>query len=809
MKNYIFSFFFFIFSISSSIYDAVLYAQKIKGSTLSGKVISSVGEGVPYATVAVLNDQRKVISFAGCNTEGKFELQNVPEGKYSLEISCVGYEPGKYDIEIFETKTDIGSFVIKEGMYMKEVIVSAERPVVKTQVDKIIYNVELDPDAAKSSTMQILDKVPFVEVDKISGKIKVMGQESGFTITVNGRKSLLLSESNQYVAKILEAGRLKNIELITSPEGKYANQTAVINLVTKSSLPNGLIAEISASGGTDTHFGSGVDLTSKIGKFIYNLGYNYGYSDLYGSKTSTNLTDYKNSDYEFLDGYSRNSPGASYAHNADISASYNISDLDLLSIDFKSSLSNSRSSITSHSKYMNSGNVMTREFNGESRNKTNQAIYVGGINYQRSFKDNPSRLLTASYGFDTRKNKMKYDQLTEALTGYANNNDRTRNNLNNIENTAAIDFYNTVSDKQSYYLTAKYVHRNYGSNSWKTDLDVAPVSTTQLNALDYTQQIGSLQGNYSIKAKKVMLTAEAAFEYTNDNIDYRLSSTSLKKDDKAMLANVRLTYRPTDKSTFILSMQKSFFRPDITYLNPYEDKSIPGRISKGNPDLDNEKIYSSMLMYRFFVNKKLSLSSLVSMRFSDNAVQQYSYMGNDGVLMTTYGNISKSRKIFFNANVNYNPTSWLELNLSGRIAHYKFEYPDNLNSYWDQFYLCSFTSELWSGGTFKGQIQYADPNWATYTSVQSNKQHMRIGGIFSFAQKIGKNLNLYISASNPWETYTKQTIEELSSDFYNYQEETTLGRTVSFSLVYNFGRFKESVKSIQRAVKNTDRTKED
>ena len=181
-----------------------------------------------------------------------------------------------------------------------------------------------------------------------------------------------------------------------------------------------------------------------------------------------------------------------------------------MSIDFKATLKDSRANIVSHNKYTNSDDVVTREYNEENFSKTNDIMYVGGINYQRSFKDNPSRLLTVTYGLDNRKNSMKYDKFTEALTGYTDNKDITRNDLENIEQTAAVDFYNTVSDKQSYYFTAKYVYRDYGSNSWNTDLDAMPETTKQLDALDYIQQIGSLQGNYSLKTKKTMLTAEAA-----------------------------------------------------------------------------------------------------------------------------------------------------------------------------------------------------------------------------------------------------------------------------------------------------------
>lgn len=469
-------------------------------------------------------------------------------------------------------------------------------------------------------------------------------------------------------------------------------------------------------------------------------------------------------------------------------------------------MGDSRSNITSYSKYMNSDNGVTMEFNRNSRNETNNETYVGGVNYQRSFKNNSSRLFTVAYNFDTRTNKMKYDQVTEALTGYTDNNDQTRNNLDNIENTVAIDFYNTISDKQSYYLTAKYINRNYGSSSWQTDMDVTPSLITQLNSLDYKQQIWSLLGNYSVKTKKIMLTVEMGYEYTKDDIDYRLNNTSLKKYDNGLLANIRLTYHPTGKSIFTLTFQKNFFRPDIISLNPYEDKSISGQIFKGNPDLNDQKEYFSMLMYRFFVNKKFSLSSITSFRYSNNSVQQYSYMGDDGIMITTYGNISKKRMILFNVGATYNLASWFNIDVMGRFTYNMYKYSGNTNSYWDPYYSISLRSELWKGGSFRWNMTYSSPNGGNY-NIQSKKSHLLFEGKFSLSQQIGKNIFASISLSDYWETHKTQIVEEYSSDYYKYQKNIILGRTILFMLNYNFGRFKENIKTTKRVIQNTDRTK--
>ena len=355
--------------------------------------------------------------------------------------------------------SDLGKFTLLEGIELSTVNVVATKPLVKAEINKLIYDVENDPDAAKSNTLEILNKIPFIQVDKMTNKIKIMGQEAGFSIIVNGKKSLLISETNQYVAKMLQAGQLKQIELITSPDGKYSDQTAVINIITKSSLPDGLVGEVSIYGSDLVRISSGFQLTSKIGNLIYNTSYNYGYSNLYGTMSNSKTVDYRNDEFRFSESYIRNSPGSSNSHNAGIRASYDISDQDMVAVNFKVAFDDGISNINSFSKYQNSSNIITREFIINSSNVIYNAQYVGSVDYQRSFKSKPNKQFTATYSLDNRKNEMKYDRITESITGYTDNRDQTLNNLNNFEQTAAIDFYNTIAKNQSYYITAKYVHR--------------------------------------------------------------------------------------------------------------------------------------------------------------------------------------------------------------------------------------------------------------------------------------------------------------------------------------------------------------
>ncbi len=84
---------------------------------------------------------------------------------------------------------------------------------------------------------------------------------------------------------------------------------------------------------------------------------------------------------------------------------------------------------------------------------------------------------------------------------------------------------------------------------------------------------------------------------------------------------------------------------------------------------------------------------------------------------------------------------------------------------------------------------------------------VKIGDIVNIAQMVGTRFKVRVSLQNPWQTYIVKNIEQASSEFYQRSENRSLGRSISINLTYNFGHFKELVKSAKRAVRNTDRNK--
>lgn len=248
-----------------------LVVCKGTGQILQGYVKTLEEKPVSQAHVILLNSDLKVVAHAVSGDDGFFLITSVKKGVYKLNISCVGFEVLQQNILIEENQGDLGVFRMQEGITLDEVTVIKHKKSLTTKVDRIIYDVERDSMAKNSVAMQILEKLPFVDIDLKTKQLQVMGG-TNFVITINGKKNLFLSEANQYVARLLQGDKMKQVELITSPQGQYSDKTAVIYIVTKGSLPDGIVGNIMIDFGKD-FIKPNLGVTSKIGKLVYNVNY--------------------------------------------------------------------------------------------------------------------------------------------------------------------------------------------------------------------------------------------------------------------------------------------------------------------------------------------------------------------------------------------------------------------------------------------------------------------------------------------------------------------------------------------------------
>jgi len=765
------------------------------------------GKAISYATISV-QTAKGVIKRVATDDAGKFELTIDSVGKCSVIIQALSYELMKKDITIDNrnVKIDLGTLKLKpKPEKLTEVTVSAQKPLVRTEVDKIIYSIEADPESKSATALEMLRKVPMVTVDG-DDNIEVKGSTS-FKILLNGKSSAMMTQNAKDVLRSMPANTIKDIEVITNPSSKYdAEGTGgILNIITEKKQLNGFMGRI--NGGEDTRGGysGGIYASSKIGKFGFSFNYsnnqfiqpkNESLSDRENFLSTTNrYTDSDNKvDYKGTSNFAMGE------------ASYELDSLNLISLSFWGYSSN----------YTMNGNMVTEEsdvnqalssqFTNLLKNSTTSSNFSGNIDYQRTFKK-PDKTFTISYKLETLPRNS--DNLTNinGQLNYDSYKQRSTNDATGTEQTFQLDYYDPLTKVHQVESGIKYILRQNISNSEVLRYDslqnawIRDVSRN--NDLNYDQYIIGLYGGYVLKLKKFSLKTGVRAEITiNDGTFTSTKDTTFTNKMLNVIPYITLSQNFKKGKNLKLSYTQRLSRPSIYYLNPYINDVDPLNISYGNPNLQAEVAHTFDLSYGKFTDKfNINLSGNAA--FTNNAIQSISTINSSGVRTTTYGNIGKSQRFGgymyssirpnskFSLNVNINANySILASNDSRNLKNEGFYYGGSLNMRYT----------IWKNCNLSAFGYYSSPR----LMLQGNSGSYWYSTINLSQELFKKKLIASVSVMDPFRTRMKMESTMSDPTFNSSSVSYSYQRMARFSLSYHFGQLKGEIKKAKRSIKNDD-----
>ncbi len=274
--------------------------------TVKGVLLDSLtNEGEAYATIAITTKEKpdEAIKKLVTDNKGKFAIPLIQNGEYTITLSSLGRKAVKreFSIKDGDKTVDLGTLYISDAAReLKGVEVVAQKPLVKSDIDKIEYNINEDPESKSSMLLEMLRKVPLVTVNG-EDEIKVNGSSS-FKVYVNGKPNNMMSKSPAEVLKSLPANTIKRVEVITNPGPKYDAEGVggILNIVTEGGGIEGYTATFSTRINNDG-VGAGTYGTVKSGKLTVSARYNYNYrksprSYSNGTRTTIGQADASSSD---------------------------------------------------------------------------------------------------------------------------------------------------------------------------------------------------------------------------------------------------------------------------------------------------------------------------------------------------------------------------------------------------------------------------------------------------------------------------------------------------------------------------------
>ena len=799
--------------------------------TIKGQVVDSLtNESVPYVTlrIALASAPDKPVKLLACDENGKFTSTMNKPGTYVMTMESLGKITTKKTFTLSADKPvmDFGQLLMQDDtQQLDEVTVTAQKPLVKVEVDKLTYNLEDDPETTTSNALEMFRKVPMITVDG-EDKIQLKGS-SNYKIYMNGKPSNLLSGENASdVLKSMPASSIKNIEVITDPGSKYDAEGVggIINIITTKNALQGYTGSVRADASTLGRFGGGAYVSLKAGSFGITANYGYRYNDSpwndsYSERTTDadNLAD-GNRTLLTESGRSKSKGPMQFGY---LEASYEIDTLNLLSV----GVNLFRGSFTSYSELdadlneLGSGeNPLVYSYFRNSTSKSTFGSTDINVDYQHS-TSKKDELLTLSYRFSRSPNDNESNTELSDVVSYYLANEYPKWNINDaatVEHTAQVDYTTPLFKTHTLEAGVKYINRRNSSNTleqiFNDSTNVWEDHSDEVSDFRHVQHIYSAYLGYLMRLGKFGVKAGVRAEGTSLNAEFRRApEMNFKTHYFDVVPNATLTYQLDMATQLRIGYNMRIQRPGIWYLNPYINDANPQNISQGNPNLDSEKSNNVNLNFSKFT-QKFSMNASMSYTFVNNSIESYSQIADfpstddrsqyNGALWNTYGNIGKRQQVGLFLYGNYSPVTWFRIYMNGGIDYTDME-SRSMNMSND-----GFSGRIFAGTQFTLPLDFrinADGGYfSPWIQLQGKGSPFYFAGLRVSKDFLKKKLSVSVGAQNPfWKDMKMEST--MSGEGFSYKSTNwRSAREFRISISYRFGDMKGSIKKVRRGISNDD-----
>jgi hypothetical protein len=758
-----------------------------------------------YVTVALRHAKTNLpVKSMLSKDNGSFEFTNLPLKSYQLVLASVGFKNKLIDIDSAKKLIDLGQIQMSASSNdLKEVSVTAVRPIIKQEVDRIAYDVQADPSNKVETALDMMRKVPLVSVDA-SDNIKLKGN-TDYKILINGKPSSLVAKNPSDVLKAMPASNIEKIEVITTPPAKYEAEglAGIINIITKKNADQGYNGSLSTRYNTVWGLGTNLNATVKQGKFGLNgyVGFNRQNKQ---STTFQNTTNTFSPVVSSLMQNGTNDRGNGKNTYGSAELSYEIDTLNLITANVESYSYRLDQTSNQFSRQFDDSSLVNQAYHLQN---ASSAQYHGtdlGINYQLSFAGHKDQLLTTSYKYSSSGSTQTNNAVFDQRYNYGMPNYNQYNNSGTKEHTFQLDYVQPLK-KMTIEAGAKAVLRknfsDFNSDTLSSKTNQYANDPSQTNNFDYQQDVYGVYNSYQLKLSKWTAKAGLRLEHTNVDANFTSIGSVATQDYNNLVPSVSIQ-RTLKNSSINFGFSNRISRPNIWQLNPFVNAANPKYINVGNPDLRPVVNHSFELNYSTYA--KGSINFGLSYSFANNTIQSVTTIRPDTVSVTTYENVGQNKRLGANLNVNYPITKKLNLNINSQLIYVWLK-----GTYNSIFY----SNKGFQGFIFGNAGYKFEKGWrvgvdggvdSRYVLLQG-KDNYYVGASMSASKDFLKdkaNIGIYIS--NPWKKYRTNDSYTKTDEFEQFNSNQNYYRNIGFSFTYKFGRLNSQIKKNQRGIENDD-----
>lgn len=644
---------------------------------------------------------------------------------------------------------------------LKEISISAPKPVYSMTGEVVNYNVENDETVAGLTAWDAIRNAPSVQIDE-EGNLSMRGSDH-VDVWLNGRPTGMNGPTLKAFFESMPAEALTRVEVIKNPSAKYMVTEGhhILNIVTSARLRTSELWILGLSGNTRPYYSpwfSYVRNTDRL-KFSFHLAGSRSHfiDDGQGSHTLTSGNDTTSQRTYFS-----HSDGSSYFGNNNINISYKIdsvTDFNLMSWNMLQGRYDDHYGLryeqwdylpdTAHYRYLDTSDSRNHSINGFTNfdikrrlpgRKGHNITFGGTWNYLFSAHHNESqRLISLAEGNPSALLLEPYDRTND-----------NHYNRNTVDLSLRYNRPLGPHDELSFRLGG----RPYGNNHRDRNILLAAGLPDTLRNYVSDYHTRSLYVSLSLRHEWERTTLGADLHASHDWL--RINNRGLFPDDTlfrffVLEPSFSLTHHTPSMHYFRFRYSYSLSTPsggDLTQSRIYDDDSY----SVGNRRLGNAATHKATLSWNRYFEKIGNVSIDAYANSTSGGIESItaSTPAADPFLgrVITYSmpfNIASSYKAGVDANFTYRPAAWASLSLNASLFQQGYHMEDEP---WQERFSWTLYARLWAKVAklvnLDANISYGNPTLGLY----SQEEHTVSVGLGASTTLLDGRLSLRASVSD-------------------------------------------------------------
>ncbi|WP_367867786.1 outer membrane beta-barrel protein [Pedobacter sp. WC2423] len=760
-----------------------IYAQY----KITGKIFDKNNNPLPFVDVKANNTRITKVSLT--DKDGVYTINNLPASDYEITIHTLLSKEIKKSVTVTDKDLDLGITFIDQEKNLQEVVITGQKKQqVEQKIDRLVINVEGTPIGISGSALEVLQRLPGVEIGSNGSSITLNGK-SEVGVLINDKLTRIPISSLIQILSSTNAKDIEKIELISIPPAKYDAEFTggLINIKQVKKNTKGTNGSILAGLG----FGKkdkekfGINWNARNNKINFYGDLNYDRNNT--PRTFTNSGTSRSSDQSVTSNFTE-------TYRDPIITGYS----GRLGLDYYIN-----SKFTFGVLVNGNLNNFKQEASGFNiKNNLNKNYYTGLFNDEDSDRNLFTSNLNLNYKIDSLQvlnfdvDYLKY--LNKAPNNYNNhyfdeNGALERNEIFSVtKNTPVavgvgkIDYSRILSEKIKLDFGGKYTYSKLDNTVLVNDLiDGQYVQNNNLSEKsNLTENISATYLSVDWGAdEKTNIKLGLRYEYSTQKLDLLSAGNALDTKLSELFPSLFFSREIGKKSSLQASYGRRVSRPTYFDLAPYVLFLDPNTFYFGNIRLKPSISNILSLNYKF---QKYIASVEYSHEKNSIARSQIVFLPESSQQRLTSLNLDYLNTLTFSINAPLKINKWWEMQNSFQLSYINQKIDAQKND--DYFFIIRTTQTFSLPKDFSIQL-FSAYNSNRLSGVSKIKQYQRVN--LSLDKKIKKmNSSIQLSFNNVFgQNYSFESFEANNSSFVKYSYEP---RIIRLTYIYNFGNSKLS-----------------